>query len=195
MTTLFANQLQSSDDFSIRFGGGYADYKDLTEMVLGDFNITKEYKVYNVELGYRFIEDLWKFPFDLYVKGGISYFDEHVQKDFMEMTLYVKLYWKMDFWQNRVRFGFGEGLSWAQRIPEMETIDATNWDGTVDDTHKFLNYLDISIDFDLGRLIGVNFLKDFYVGYTIKHRSGVFGTFDGVHGGSNYNMLTFEKNF
>lgn len=164
-------------------------------MVLGDFNLSKEYSVINLNLGYKFIDNLWDLPFDLYFKGGISYFHERVQNDFMELTLYIKLYWNIDFWHNRVRFGFGEGLSWAQKIPETEIIDARNSDGTYDSTHKFLNYLDVSIDFDLGRLLGVKYLEELYIGYAIKHRSGIFGTFDGVHGGSNYNMLTFEKNF
>lgn len=135
-------------------------------------------------------------PLDWYVKGSVSYFNENgYQDDFLEATLYVKVYLKLDFWKNRVRVGFGEGLSLAQEIPYVEIVDATNDDGTVNATAKFLNYLDISFDFDLGRLIRVEPLHDLYVGYTLKHRSGVFGTFNGTHGGSNYNMLTIEKNF
>jgi outer membrane protein len=93
---------------------------------------------------------------------------------------------------NRVRIGLGEGLSWASDVPIVEVADAVNSDKKV---AKLLNYLDISADFDVGRLIRVDELNDLYIGFTIKHRSGVFGLFSGVHGGSNYKMLTIEKNF
>lgn len=179
----------------MRLGAGYADFNDLTEIVLGDFNVSKNYSVVNLDFGYRFVKNMWALPLDLYAKGGISYFDERFQDDFVDFTLYIKLYWKINFWKNRMRLGFGEGLSWAQKIPEVEIIDARHTDGTSDPTHKFLNYLDISVDFDLGCLVRVKALENMYVGYTIKHRSGVFGAFEGVHGGSNYSMLTFEKNF
>ncbi|MBA1433616.1 MAG: hypothetical protein FAF04_08555, partial [Epsilonproteobacteria bacterium] len=49
--------------------------------------------------------------------------------------------------------------------------------------------MDISLDFDLGKLVRVKSLEEFYVGVLIKHRSGVFGLYNGVHGGSNYNSL------
>ncbi len=106
------------------------------------------------------------------------------------MNVYVNVYWKIDFLQNRVRLGFGEGLSLANGIPIVEVDDAEGHP-----TSKFLNYLDISADFDLGRLIRVESLRDIYLGYTLKHLSGIFGLFKRVHGGSNYNMLTIEKNF
>lgn len=195
-TVASADTNESSDDFSIRLGGGYGDLNDLGEIVRGDFNISKSNSVINLDFGYRFVEDMFDLPLDWYAKGGISYFNENgYQANFIDGTLYIKVYWKIDFWQNRVRVGFGEGLSLAQRIPEVESIDAKNDDGTTDPTAKFLNYLDISLDLDLGRLVRVEDLEDFYIGYTIKHRSGIFGTFNGTHGGSNYSMLTFEKNF
>lgn len=164
---------------------------------MGDWNrYGGDNYVINLDGGYRFVHNMLDWPFDWYCKGGISYFNEDgYQPDFLEATLYVKVYLKLDFWTNRVRIGLGEGISLAQEVPEVEIIDATNDDGTVDDTAKFLNYLDISVDVDLGRLIKVERMKDIYLGYTLKHRSGIFGVFNGVHGGSNYNMLTLEKNF
>lgn len=196
IATLSAEQLQSDNkDFSVRFAAGPSDLSDLSEIGQGQFNIYEDCYVFNLDLGYRFAENASDLPLDWYVKGGVSYFNERFQEDFLEATLYVKVIWKIDFWQNRLRLGFGEGLSLAEKIPEVETIDAIQSDGSVEPSHKFLNYLDISMDFDLGRLIGVEYLEDFYIGYTIKHRSGVFGTFYGVHGGSNYSMFTLEKNF
>jgi outer membrane protein len=195
MTLSSSYAFYSDEDFSVRFGGGYADFKDLTEILQGDSNISKDYRVYNLDIGYKLIEDVWNLPFDLYIKGGISHFDEKTRKDLVEGTLYVKLYWMIGFLDNEIRLGLGEGISTVRSIPEVEIMDETNADGTVGKTEHTLNYLEISIDVDLGLLVGYEGLENFYVGYTIKHRSGIFGTFDGVHGGSNYHLLTFEKNF
>ena len=178
-------------------GVGHPDLNDLGEIVTGNWNpYSGDNYVINLDGGYRFVHNMNDWPVDWYIKGGVSYFGEDgYQDDFLEATLYVKVYLKLDFWKNRVRLGFGEGLSLAQEVPEVEIIDVTNDDGTVDEVAKFLNYLDISIDFDVGRLIRVESLENLYLGYTLKHRSGVFGLFNGIHGGSNYSMVTIEKNF
>ena len=194
-TSLFAEPLEGDGkDFSVRLGGGYADFNDLGEILLFDF---EQYEgdtyVLNFDTGWRFAENFADFPLDFYVKGGISYFNENnLQNNFFEATLYLKAYYKLDMLDNRIRIGMGEGLSWASHIPMVEIADAGDGDKTV---AKFLNYLDLSVDFNLGHLVRVEALEEIYVGYTIKHRSGVAGLFSGVRGGSNYKMLTIEKNF
>ncbi len=183
-------------DFSVRLGSGYADMKDLTEILVGDTNVTKDYKVVNLDLGYRLFEDIANYPFDLFIRAGVSYFDELTRKDTLESYIYLKLYWKLDFWDNQIRLGVGEGISTTERVLEVEIIDETDPNtGNVGKTEHTLNYIELTVDFDLGLLIGVEELEDFYIGYMIKHRSGIFGAFDGVHGGSNYHLLTLEKNF
>ena len=181
-------------DFSLRLGGGYSDFNDLGEILAWNYNRYEgDTYVINLDGGWRFAEDIGGYPFDWYLKGGLSYFNENgLQDNIYEATIYVKVYYKLDFWKNRIRFGLGGGLSYATEVPIVEIADAVDSDKKV---AEFLNYLDISVDFDLGRLMRVESMQDFYVGYTLKHRSGVFGLFSGVTGGSNYNMLTFEKNF
>lgn len=186
-------------------GFGYADSNDLGEILIGDWNhYDGDTSALNLDAGYRLVHNTFDWPLDIYIKGGVSYFDENDvynistntrSKDFLEANVYIKAYFKLDFWQNRIRIGAGEGVSLAQEIPVVEVDDAQNGDGTTDPTAKFLNYLDISVDIDVGRLVHVDALHEMYLGYTLKHRSGVFGLFNGVHGGSNYNMLTLEKNF
>jgi outer membrane protein len=191
--TLHAQSFQSDDNaYSIRLGAGIADKNDLGDILLGDWNrYDKGTSVFNLDGGWRFVENMSDLPIDWYMKGGVScYYENGYADNVWEANLYVKLYWKIDFLQNRVRLGLGEGLSLASDIPIVEVDDAEG-----DPKSKFLNYLDISADFDLGRLIRVESLRDVYLGYTIKHRSGIFGLFKHVHGGSNYNMLTIEKNF
>jgi outer membrane protein len=193
--SLSAEPLENNHkDFSLRIGVGYSDVHDLGDVLLLDFQPYEGHThVVNLDGGWRFVENMKGLPLDWYLKGGLSYFNEkNLQEDFLEATLYVKVYYKWDLGEERIRIGLGDGLSWASAIPIVEIEDAQ---GEHDKVSKFLNYLDISVDFDLGRLTGVNDLNDLYIGFTIKHRSGVFGLFSGVHGGSNYKMLTIEKNF
>jgi len=195
IATLSAEPLESDGkDFSLRIGGGYADFNDLGEiLILNHQPYEKGTYVLNLDGGWRFAENTGDLPFDFYLKGGLSWFNEkNYQPNIYELTLYVKVYYKLDFWKNRIRIGVGEGISYASAVPIVEIDDAIGSDKEV---ATFLNYMDISADFDLGRLIRVRSLEDLYVGYTIKHRSGVFGLYSGVTGGSNYNMLTIEKNF
>ncbi|NOR57948.1 MAG: hypothetical protein GQ474_05435, partial [Sulfurimonas sp.] len=139
-------------------------------------------------------KDAFELPIDFYVKSGLSYFDEAgLQDDIYEVTLYVKVYWNIDFLSNRVRLGFGEGLSYTSDILYVEKVEAIE---NNDNNSEFLNYIDFSLDFDIGRLVRYEPLKDTYLGVAVKHRSGIFGLFNNVEkGGSNYVTLSLEKNF
>ena len=183
----------SSDSYSLRLGSGHASENDLGDIVIGHFGThPRDLTVYFLDAGYLLKKDLWNLPLDLYVKSGIAYFNEDEFKNTLEFTLYLKLYYNMDFLENSIRLGFGEGVSYTLNTLETEYYEAK---ADEEPTSQFLNYLDISLDFDVGRLIHYKPLDKTYFGYAIKHRSGVFGLYNGVHGGSNYNTLYIEKNF
>ena len=113
--------------------------------------------------------------------------------DIYELTLYFKLYYTFAPWHQKIRLGFGEGGSYTTNVLLTERNGAEE---NNDNTSKFLNYLDISLDVDMGKLLGVKSLENTYVGFLIKHRSGIFGLINDVHhGGSNYNCFIVEKNF
>ncbi len=150
--------------------------------------------VYGIDGGYKVFEDIFDLPFDIYVKGGISYFDENYhQSDFLEVATCIKLVYKLNLFDNQFRIGFGEGISWAGRVPWVEAQEAIVEN---DKQSTFLNYLEFSYDFDIGKLIRVKSMEDVFLGYLIKHRSGFHGLYGGVaDGGSNYNSIYIEKNF
>jgi outer membrane protein len=180
-------------NYSLRGGYGVASDNDLGEILSGDVGSTsKDLSVVSIDGGYLLKKDLFDLPLDIYLKGGFAYFNEAQNDDVFEATVYIKLIYNFDFWSNRVRLGFGEGVSLASEVLEVEADEAYLED---DETSKFLNYLDITLDFDLGRLVRYKPLEDVYIGYLLKHRSGVFGLFNGVHGGSNYNTFYIETNF
>jgi len=193
---LFALNLIAQDEYSLRVAYGQASTKDLGEVLSFDSDVhPDDLSVFSLDGGYLLVKDMFDAPFDLYVKGGMSYFDEGnapTSSAVYEGTVYVKVYWNLDFWENRVRLGLGEGLSYTSDVLWSEYKEATDEE---EDYSQFLNYLDISIDFDLGKLVRYEPLEDTYIGWTIKHRSGVFGLFNGVNGGSNYNTISIEKNF
>jgi outer membrane protein len=200
---------ESQKKYSFRVAYGYASEKDLGDILLtADFSKHPlDLSVVAIDAGYLLKSKLFDLPIDLYAKGGLSKFNEVSNfkvgtreytgfSDTYEVLAYIKLLYNLDFAGNRVRFGFGEGVSYVNDLLVAEVYDATDpTTGAQDPTSRFLNYLDITVDFDIGRLVGVKSMEDVYVGYLLKHRSGVFGLYNGVHGGSNYNSLYLEMNF
>jgi len=195
---LLTLNLIAQDDYSVRALYGKATASTLGDVLSGKIE-SPDYKfsVAGVDAAYLLKQSAFEWPMDVYVKSGISRFDDSAysmasSQSVYEITLYVKLYWNFDFLDNRVRFGFGEGGSYTSDILSVEQLEGENGDAK----SYFLNYLDISADFDFGRLIHYKPLHNTYIGWALKHRSGIFGLINGVtKGGSNYNTIYLEKNF
>jgi outer membrane protein len=187
--------LSANNDYSLRIAHGKVTNSDFGEVLfLNVQSYPEDLKVTSLDAGYLLKNELFDLPLDLYVKGGLSYFDEAgLQDDVYEGTLYLKIYWNIDFLKNRVRLGFGEGASYTSSVLYYEKQEAIQ---NNDNNSKFLNYIDFSLDFDIGRLVKYEPLKDTYLGVAVKHRSGIFGLINNVEkGGSNYYTLSLEKNF
>ena len=192
---LFTLTLSAQNDFSARVLYGTATDKALGDVLIGDFGSYPEsLSVTAFDAGFLLNTNTFDLPIDIYAKAGLAQFNEGDYSNVNEALLYVKLLYNLDFLDNRIRFGFGEGFSYTSDIIRVEKLEAdTTTDGK---TSQFLNYLDITIDFDFGRLIRYEPLFDTYIGVALKHRSGVFGLINGVtKGGSNYNSIYLEKNF
>ena len=90
------------------------------------------------------------------------------------------------------RYGFGFGMSYAESVPIAEQRkQASNGNNT----SRFLNYLELQLDFPTRRMTRAKWLQDCYVGLTVVHRSGIFGTSDilgDVSGGSDWITAHFE---
>jgi outer membrane scaffolding protein for murein synthesis (MipA/OmpV family) len=84
------------------------------------------------------------------------------------------------------RWGFGFGMSYADRVPIVEQRKQAKKGGN---TSHFLNYLEMTVDFPLARMFEARSVRNCYAGLTIVHRSGIFGTSDflgDVAGGSDW---------
>jgi len=194
---LLSLNLIAHDEYSLRVAYGEASTKDLYEILFFDSDKDPDnLTVISLDGGYLLKKEIFELPLDFYIKGGLSSFNEGnapTTSSVYEGVIYVKFYYNLDFLENRVRFGLGEGLSYTSDILWSEYKEA---DEAQENSSKLLNYLDISVDFDLGKLVRYKPLEETYIGWTLKHRSGVLGLFHGiVDGGSNYNTISIEKNF
>ena len=90
--------------------------------------------------------------------------------------------------QEVFRWGFGFGMSYAETVPIAEQRKQTG-SGASGNTSHFLNYLEMTLDFPLRRILKAKWLQKCYVGVTVVHRSGIFGTSDilgDVAGGADW---------
>jgi outer membrane scaffolding protein for murein synthesis (MipA/OmpV family) len=84
------------------------------------------------------------------------------------------------------RWGFGFGMSYAEEVPLAEQAKQIP---KGKNTSNFLNYLELQLDFPLRRVSKANWLQNCYLGATVVHRSGIFGTSNllgDVSGGSDW---------
>ncbi len=184
----------AQDNYSMRLAYGKASQNDLGNIISGNLGTHPiGLTVFALDSGYLLNKNVFELPLDLYFKGAFAYFDEDYFDNNYELALYFKLYWNIDYFDNRIRVGFGEGVSYTKDILLTEYLEAQVKN---DKNSHILNYIDISLDFDLGRVVGYKPLYDTYLGYALKHRSGIFGLINDVEkGGSNYNTLYIEINF
>ena len=191
---IFLN-LIADNSYSFRVASGKATTSNLSEVFSGQIDLpAHDYRVLAFDGGYLLKRNLLDLPLDLYINGGLAYYDEdNVHDNVFEGTIYIKFIYNIDFWNNRVRIGLGEGISYTSGYLQVEYEEAI---ADNDGHSKYLNYLDISLDFDIGRLVNYKPLFDTYFGWGIRHRSGVFGLLNDVEeGGANYNTLYLEKTF
>ncbi len=196
-------------EYSLRFAYGVESDQDLGQILTLQSPTKAKYHfdVISLDGGYLLKPKLFHAPLDLYLKGGIALFRSEdlskypeltnmkdlTDKNVYEFTLYVKLYYNL--FNKKMRLGFGEGVSYVTDYLAPEVIEERTENPQDPKYAKFLNYLDISFDFDLGKIFSIKALDETYLGYTLKHRSGVFGLYNGVSGGSNYNTISIERNF
>lgn len=90
------------------------------------------------------------------------------------------------------RFGFGFGMSYADRVP---IVEQRKQEKRSDNTSRFLAYLEMSADVPLRRISRANWLQQCYAGLSLVHRSGMFGSSDllgDVAGGADWITLHLE---
>ncbi|MGY5452157.1 MipA/OmpV family protein [Agarivorans sp. MS3-6] len=179
----------------LRVSHAWATPSNLSEIIR--FNAEKD--EYNNQLssifyGHLLSETLLGFPIDVYLTPGLAYHhSSEVQEPILEYIVAFKAYYTFT-WPLRWRFGVAEGLSYTTNITYIEESELAE-DGKGYKPSKLLNYLDFSLDLNLGDLFRKPEMENMWLGYNIHHRSGIFensSLFGRIKGGSNYQGLHFQ---
>jgi len=171
------------------------DVAKVVRLVCTSLQTRDQTRVTSIEVGRPFIERLNGWPFDIVGYVGVLRHDERgVVPNSLQLDAQMKGLWYGFPWSDRVmtRIGLGVGASFAQHVPLLELRDQEK-NGRK--PSRLLNYLDPSIDFSVGDLIGVRSMKRAFLGLGVSHRSGIFGSsqlLGNVSGGSNYVYSYFE---
>lgn len=133
---------------------------------------------------------------DFYGKLALfRHFEHEFQHDFWNYTAYVMAIGKGYLpWSERLafRYGFGFGVSYAEKVPAVEKIKQAERDRN---TSHLLNYLEFMADVPLSLVVDSKLTRNCFAGVTVVHRSGIFATSDilgEVSGGSDWVTLHLE---
>ncbi len=146
--------------------------------------------VFAISVGRQVGERFFRWPATMVLYGSLQHYGERgTQSDITGATVYIKAYKQFRLGKQRVplRLGLGEGLSYVDRIPRVEVEDFLPQRSA-----KLVNYLEWTLQTSLGYFLGrpegrfSATIRDVYIGYSIFHRSTVFGLFASEGGGVNY---------
>ena len=152
--------------------------------------------IVGVEVGKPFAERVNDWPLDFVgYLSLIRHLEKDLQEDSWQFNAYVKAFFYGFPWSHRVktRIGLGFGFSVAGKIPFSEAEDAREEGQS---SPNLLSYMDPTIDFSVGDILGSKKLADTFFGVGVSHRSGIFGSsqlLGNAYSGSNYIYLYVES--
>ncbi|WP_245686938.1 MipA/OmpV family protein [Shewanella colwelliana] len=184
-----------SDEF-LRLSHGWATPSNLNEIL----NWNTRTDPYNNQMsslfyGTRLSETLFTLPIELYFTPGLAWHhSSEVQNDLAEAVVAIKAFYTFELGP-RFRLGVAEGLSYVSSLTHIEgsEIEEKGYKPS-----KLLNYLDFSLDLNMGDLFNSHNMRNMWLGYAIHHRSGIFETssaFGRIKGGSNYQTIYLQWHF
>lgn len=180
----------------LRVAHGWATPSNMGDIFAGD----SESDSYNNQMtsifyGHPLADELFGIPMSIYLTTGIAWhWEGEVQNSIQEYVMAIKAYYTFD-WPVTWRVGFAEGLSY---VSDITYIEESEMEEKGYEPSELMNYLDVSIDVELGSLLRSESLKNWYLGYSLHHRSGIFESasqFGRIKGGSNYNTIYLQHHF
>ncbi|MCG3765054.1 MipA/OmpV family protein [Vibrio cincinnatiensis] len=180
----------------LRLAHGWATPANIGEII----NFEGEKDPYNNQLssvfyGHPLTDEVFGFPVDLYFTSGIAHhWSSSVQSASTEWIAAIKAYYTFN-WPTTWRLGFAEGMSYVDNITYIEQTEMDEKGYT---PSHLLNYLDFSVDVNVGDLMNRRDFKYVWVGYSLHHRSAIFeksSQYGRIKGGSNYNTVYLQFDF
>ena len=164
------------------YGGQFVDNSLPNDLlVLQDFDPVDSYiaaVAYSQEI---FIRDSYRWEVE-------EQFVQHFElQDHQEVNALIIFRWLKFPWHDTLptTFAIGDGLSYAFEEPALEALLEAEDGGT----NQLLNYLLLELTF------AAPSWKHWSIVGRVHHRSGIFGLFDGVDGGSNIVALGLRYDF
>lgn len=210
--SIFGESSEEEDRrYLLRLLYGKASYSSLRDLVTFQESTRDEQRgeLFGLQFENYLAEDIWDEAVDITFFSGFIYHKQDIKvengrytepnklsgKDTYQLHGGIKVYWKKFPWSRyvRTRIGLGEGISLVRDRLDIE-LQNTNKEGEKSDAHV-LNYLDLSLSFNLRDITRWKELEDYYAGIGVSHRSGIFGYVSGVDGGSNYWTFFIERDF
>ncbi len=180
----------------LRLAHGWGTYSSLGELFTEGFQQDEDgAQMTSVFYGYPVSDTLFSLPIEVYLTSGVGHhYSNDVQQSALEFVVAMKGYYTIPL-PIRFRLGLAEGLSFVTEVPNIEK--EKNEHGGYD-TSRLMNYLDISVDCNVGDLFRSRQLENLWLGVAIHHRSAMFeGSqfFNRISGGSNYPSLYLQYHF
>jgi outer membrane protein len=145
--------------------------------------------------GHPLTDRMLGLPLDFYLHSGAGiHWPSDKQNAELELILSIKLMYTIPLpW--RIRLGAAEGLSWVTYVPyrEEQNLSEKGYQ-----TSQLLNYLDFSVELNVGDITPGKSLDRLWLGYYIHHRSAIFKSaqqFGRIKGGSNFQSISLTWDF
>ncbi|QUM77332.1 MipA/OmpV family protein [Moritella sp. 24] len=194
------SEKQKNDEY-LRLAHGWATPSDIGEVLMFQAERdTENNQMSSLFYGTQVGDNLFSLPIDLYFTPGIAWhYSSDVQKDIGEVVLAIKAFYTFELGP-RWRVGLAEGLSYVSDVTYIEGFELVGEDSKrgYENASKLLNYVDFSLDVNVGDIFGSKALAQTWLGYSIHHRSGIFETssaFGRIKGGSNYQTVYLQWHF
>jgi len=191
---------QKNDEY-LRLSHGWATPSNIGDILKFQTESDPENnQMSSIFYGTQVADSLLTLPIDIYFTPGLVWhYSSDVQKDIAEAVLAIKAFYTFEFGP-RWRLGIAEGLSYVSNITYIEGFELTGEDSKrgYENSSKLLNYLDFSVDVNVGDIFGSKALAQTWFGYSIHHRSGIFessSVFGRIKGGSNYQTVYLQWHF
>lgn len=180
----------------LRLVHGWATPSDLKNIVtFNQDEDEKDNKLLSLFYGHPLADELFGLPLQTYLTPGfVWHWQSDVQDSGQEFVLAIKTYYTFD-WPRKWRAGVGTGFSYAAKVSYIEQLEMAQKGY---ENIKWLLYLDLSLEMNLGDLFRIKAMDAIWLGYSLHHRSGIFGSssmFGRIKGGSNYNTISLQYHF
>ena len=177
-----------------RISQAWGTSSDLQNMIFGEHKTESGADVRSTSIfyGHPLSDTLFGAPIAMYLTSGITHhYSSSVQDSSMEFSFGFKGYYTYNTpW--RMRLGIAEGISYADSLTFYEKEELIEKELS---ESKLLNYIDVTLDVNVGDMLNRDKFEELWLGTGIHHRSGIYGTssaFGDVSGGTNFSTVYLQ---